>query len=233
MSYKLNAHQFNTQLQIIHEGLKDFIANVDNTYVSEYKDVDWSKADMETLLKMYWPRRSELGHIHSDKAKLFIEICFEYKPKQMLEIGTMYGVSTRLLAALAKRVGGHLTSIDAGKSPGVDQMLKEVNLFETVTLVNEWSPWVTPNPTWDLDLLFIDGDHSLIAALTDYHYFNYFVKKGGIIAFDNMEILEVQQAVEIIKKRDPLEEIACMYGIAVFRKLTERGEKYFQVIRNK
>lgn len=231
MSYIFDGTRFHNELDVIHKKLESFIANVDNTYVSEYKDVDWKQADIETFLKMYWPRRSERGFIHSDKAKLFIDLCFEYKPKLILEIGSMAGVSTRLLAALAKRNDGKLISVDAGRTTNVEPDLKSLNLLDTVILVNEWSPWIVPNYDWELDLLFIDGDHSLMSVIADYHYFNYFLKKDGIVTFDNMEIEEVREAVEIIKKRDALEQIASMYGIIVFRKLTERKEKYFQILR--
>jgi hypothetical protein len=53
------------------------------------------------------------------------------------------------------------------------------------TLVPEASPWVTLDlkSISSIDLLFIDGRHDIRWCLVDYHYFEPFVRDGGVIVF--------------------------------------------------
>ena len=233
--YKFDVGNFNKRLSAIQEraDFKDFIANVDKTYIEDFKNTDWKQADAETFLKMYWPRRSELGAIFSDEAFLFIDTLSEEKPKLTVEIGSMYGVSTRLLSALAKRNDGKLITIDAGMTPSVEINLKTLNLQDTTTLIKDWTPWLTTRPDYEIDFLFIDGDHSLISIIVDYHYFNYFLKKGGLVAFHDMNMKESQDAVKLIIERDRLEEVARVGRLFIYRKIANDHEKYFQVIKRK
>lgn len=209
---------------------KTFLAGVDKDPLSNYCNIDWEKADAQTYLKMYWPRNGEMGAIQSDEALFLIELCRELRPENTLEIGTMHGVSTRLLAALAKSYGGRLTSIDGGMSAGVKLNLMTLDLFDRVTLIKEWVPWFLFRPAKEIDLLFIDGDHTLMSIIVDYHYFNYFLKKGGIVIFHDMNLAASQEAVKIIQRRDPLEEIAAVGRMLALRKLTDSYEKYFETM---
>jgi hypothetical protein len=99
-----------------------------------------------------------------------------------------------------------------------------------VTLIEAWSPWFKSIPVQNIDFLFIDGDHSLMSVIVDYHYFNFFTDIGAVIVFHDVNIPEVMQAIELIKKRDKLKEIGSAGRILAFEKTTKREEKYFQVI---
>ena len=48
----------------------------------------------------------------------------------------------------------------------------------------------------DIDLLFIDGDHSYKGVIRDYEAYKNFVKLSGFIVFDNYGALDVWQEVE-------------------------------------
>jgi predicted O-methyltransferase YrrM len=235
MPYQFNVGEFHKQLAGIQDTVefKNFIANVDKTYIEEYANTDWKQATPETFLKMYWPRRSEIGAIFSDEALLFVSTLMEEKPKLTVEIGSMYGVSTRLLAALAKRNDAKLITIDAGMAPHVEANLKILNLQDVVTLIKDWVPWLTTRPDYEIDFLFVDGDHSLISILVDYHYFNYYLKKGGLVAFHDMNMKDSQDAVKLILERDRLEHVASVGRLAIYRKVADASEKYFQVIKRK
>lgn len=233
--YSFTKHEFCVKWQqiIATPDFKQFLSEMGTLHeppLEEYKDTDWTQATPETFLKMFWPRGSERGNIHGEEALFFIEYCLAEEPKLIIEIGAMHGVSTRLLGALAKRVKGKLVSIDAGMVSTVEPNLKLLNLSDTVTLVKEWSPWITYKIDKEIDLLFIDGDHSLMSVIVDYHYFNFFLKKNGVVAFDNMDMAPCQKALEIIKQRDPLTQIADPGVVIALRKTSEAGEKYFQLL---
>jgi len=195
-----------------------------------YSDVDWKTAGDQPFVEIAFGR-SEVGGIYANEALCLVEAYRELKPKFTVEIGRYNGVSTRVLSACCKAYGGELLSIDGMQSQGVRKKLESMNLNENVTLVEGWVPWITPDFSWDIDFLFIDGDHSYMSILVDYQYFNYFVKKGGYIAFHDLNIKESQDAVATILERDPLVQVAKVGRILIFRKESERAEKYFQIVK--
>jgi len=195
-----------------------------------YKDVDWSTAEDQKFVEIAFGR-SEVGGIYANEALCFVEAYRELKPKLTYEIGRYNGISTRIFAACCKAYGGKLISIDGMKSLGVRKKLEAMNLDENVTLLEGWVPWIEPDFSLDIDFLFIDGDHHYMSILIDYHYYNYFVKKGGYIAFHDMNMKYSQDAVKTIMERDPLEEVCRVGRVAIFKKLSEREEKYFEIVK--
>jgi predicted O-methyltransferase YrrM len=198
-----------------------------------YTNIDWKSVDDKLMVKMAYPIGSELGGIYSEEALYFILLVKEYKLKTLVEIGTMAGVSTRLFAALASRYDGHVYSIDGNANKDVQLKLDVLKLSKYVDLIPVWSPWLGFIPDWNIDLLFIDGDHSYMSVLVDYHYFNYFANKGAIIAFHDSNIEDIPRAIEEICKRDPLKKIGEAGRLLVYQKLGDRQEKYFQILKRK
>jgi predicted O-methyltransferase YrrM len=148
----------------------------------------------------------------------------------LLEVGQAHGISTRLLGMIAHCNYGTLISIDpcpAGHNEADFQALEISGNIETIRAA---APWMDLRRDWELDAVFIDGDHSYIAVLTDYHCFNYFLKKDGIVAFHDVNMREVNEAIYEIKKRDRIEELYHINRLKVFRKTTQPGETYFQRI---
>lgn len=206
--------------------------NYEKIPLSEYRAIDWKNASFDKFMGVFWPRGSERGNLHSEEARLIIDACIENNILAVTEIGVMYGTSTRLFGALTARTGGTVRSIDAGMMPSVEQ--NNILLgFDHVTLIREWSPWFSKMYSGPIDFLLVDGDHSLISALVDYHYFNHFLIRGGIVAFHDMNMPEVSRAVDLIKERDRLTDIGFAGRLLLCRKETDPGELYFQTIARK
>ena len=228
------ARDVNLKFQKIRnrKSFRQFNLNKKLPPIETYKDVDWSTAGDQKFVEIAFGR-SEIGGIYGNEALLLVKAYKELNPKFTVEIGRMNGISTRVLAALCKSNGGKMISFDGLPGAGVTRKLKSMNLDKNATMIDGWVPWITPDFSWDIDFLFIDGDHTYISILIDYHYFNYFVKKGGYIAFHDMNIKESQQAVADIMKRDPLEHICTIGRLGLYKKLSERGEKYFEIVKRR
>lgn len=228
----LNAHSVNNTFEEIkrRSSFKQFNLNKDLPPIETYKDIDWSTADIQKFVEIVFGR-SEVGGIYGNEGLLLVEAYKKLKPKLTVEIGRYNGISTRLFAALCKGFGGKLISIDGLASKGVSDKLEKMNLHENVNLIEGWVPWITPDFSWDIDFLFIDGDHSYISILVDYHYFNYFVKKGGYIAIHDMNMRQSQRAVKDIITRDQLQHICTVGRLGIYKKVAEREEKYFEIVK--
>ncbi|MCK5604640.1 class I SAM-dependent methyltransferase [Candidatus Pacearchaeota archaeon] len=214
------------------KSFKQFNLNKQLPPIETYKDVDWSTAGDQKFVEIVFGR-SEVGGIHGNEALLLTKAYKDLNPKLTVEIGRMNGLSTRLLAALCKSNGGNLISFDGLSGIGVLRKLELMKLEKNVKLVEGWVPWIKPDFSWDVDFLFIDGDHTYMSILVDYHYFNYFVKKGGYIAFHDMNMKDSQKAVKDIMGRDPLEHICTVGRLGLYKKLSEREEKYFEIVKRR
>ncbi|MHA1816266.1 MAG: class I SAM-dependent methyltransferase [Candidatus Heimdallarchaeaceae archaeon] len=212
------------------ESFKEFNLNKLLPPIETYRDVDWSTAGDQKFVEIVFGR-SEVGGIYGNEGLLLAKAYQELNPKFTIEIGRMNGISTRLLAALCKGNGGKMVSFDGLSAKGVQGKLELMNLDKYVTLVEGWVPWIKPDFSWDIDFLFIDGDHTYISILVDYHYFNYFVKKGGYIAIHDMNMKESQEAMQNIMSRDKLEHICSVGRLGIYKKTVEREEKYFEIIK--
>ena len=214
------------------KSFKQFNLNKDLPPIETYKDVDWATAEDQKFVEIAFGR-SEIGGIHGNEGLLLTKAYQDLNPKLTIEVGRFYGVSTRILAALCKGNGGHLISFDGLPGIGVERKLKVMNLDKNATLIDGWVPWIKPDFSWDIDFLFIDGDHTYMSILVDYHYFNYFVKKGGYIAIHDMNMGDSQRAIKDIMSRDPLEHICTVGRLGLYKKLSERSEKYFEIVKRR
>jgi len=194
--------------------------------LEEYAVVDWNSVDFNGYIE-FSLGRGEVGSIKAQDPIVIYSIFKEFSPQVTLEIGRKSGLSTRFLAALAKPYGGKLYSIDGASGYGVQKKLGSLNLADDVVIIEAWSPWVSFSS--EIDFLFIDGDHSYISVIVDYHYFNYYLKKDGIVMFHDMDISGVREAVEIIIKRDQLKELYKDNRVSVYQKTSEIGQTYFQL----
>ena len=230
----INARDIALKFQKIknNKSFKQFNLNRDLPPIETYKDVDWSTAEDQKFVEISFGR-SEIGGIYGNEGLLLAKAYKELNPKLTIEIGRMNGISTRVLAALCKGNGGQLISFDGLPGKGVERKLKLMNLDKHATIIDGWVPWIKPDFSWDIDFLFIDGDHTYMSILVDYHYFNYFVKKGGYIAFHDMNMKDSQKAVKDIMSRDPLEHICSVGRLSIYKKLAERGEKYFEIVKRR
>jgi len=106
----------------------------------------------------------------------------------ILEIGSAWGWSLRAMADVS-RESVHLYSIDIWTLGPNRKMIGMERRFHK--LIAPYRQRITPikaysqRVDWELeiDLLFIDGDHSYQAVLGDYLKFSPFVKRGGYLVF--------------------------------------------------
>jgi predicted O-methyltransferase YrrM len=196
--------------------------------LTAYKDVNWKEADIHIFQEITSRRDVDLGGIHGSEMLFMLQACLVEEPKFLLEVGVRGGQSTRFLAAVAERFDGQLIAIEGILHPRAVEKIEELNLSHRVTFINRWSPWLGEIPDWEIDFLFLDGDHDFISTIVDYHFFNHFVKKGGLIVFHNPEVQAVRRAIDEAIERDNLEEIGKAEKAIMFRKTIPRKKVYFQ-----
>jgi cephalosporin hydroxylase len=160
-----------------------------------------------TLPEIY--RRGEALGLAQHEAEFlpFLEWVFLRHPHGVIEIGTLYGGT---LSCLAEVSTGPVLSIDLPGGPwGGDahHLDMERMVARNTRLANGMEPgrfhgYLGPSASAGaqdfvrrslnthgdayVDLLFIDGDHSLRGVRTDYEFYRRFVRKGGVIAFHDI-----------------------------------------------
>jgi len=166
------------------------------------------------------------GFTCQGEADLMRGILCRYKPKTCVEIGRRFGISTHLIALEIKEWEGHLYSIDGVTNHHAIQRIIKEDLEDHITFIKGWSPWIA----WsrEIDFLYIDGDHNFMSALVDYHYWQVFVKTGGLILFHDTKFKPVSKAITYCKSRDNLKPIAGTEQLMIFEKTRPEREVYYQ-----
>jgi len=130
--------------------------------------------------------------------------------KTIVETGSMDGCSSMVLGAVARDNGGRLYCIEPFPKLRWRQNIADLELGRSVSLIQAACPWldwsVMPQ---EIDFLLVDGDHRCSRAITDYVALGRFVRKGGCIAFHDIDggkvVAEyVRQAVAICERDDNL-----------------------------
>lgn len=187
------------------------------------------------MIDMYNYEEATAGISHlitREDAQVLLETAEVISPKVIVEIGVDTGGSSTVLATVARESGGHLFSIEPMPKELWDQNMSRLELDPYATLIEAYSPWLSaeqmsliPRP---IDYLFIDGDHLTQACLTDYYFWQHYVRRGGRVAFhdwcstgrvDHM----IRTAVNIILETDCLHEVGRAdqspnFGVVVFEK---------------
>ena len=134
----------------------------------------------------------------------------EIQAKTIVEIGSMDGCSSMVFGNFVKETGGMLYSIEPRPKTKWMQNISELGLLENIKLIKAASPWLPwcelPFP---IDYLLIDGDHRCSRAITDFVALGKMVRKGGRIAFHDIDggkgIAEyIRQAIDICLRDDNL-----------------------------
>lgn len=131
-----------------------------------------------------------------DSANLLYGLVRSMKPEICVEIGSARGKSTCYIGAALKENGrGRLYAIDphiqtdwndAGSADTIDilrQNISALGLSEQVVMIRSLSEDAARNWDRQIDLIFIDGDHSYEGVKRDWTLFVPHVKPFGVVVF--------------------------------------------------
>ena len=174
------------------------------------------------------------GRLSFADAKILYRIALELEAQVIVEIGSKDGCSSMTFAEAVKQTGGHLYCIEPSITGKWIANMKRLNLEKCASILNFASPWVSAGVLLGfekapIDLLLIDGDHRTRWTIADYHFWEPYVRTGGVIVFHDWTGANgvgawVQRAVSIILEDDAdgLEEVARnesnSRGLIAFRK---------------
>lgn len=133
--------------------------------------------------------------------------------------------------------GGTLYCIDPVRHPDFDRMLAKFGHERRIRFIEKRADDVDPATIPDIDLLFIDGDHSYRACKDDFDHFAPRVRPGGLILIHDVfpDAIQHHAATEpwwgpnlfVRQLRDAYELTDCLVidthfaGLAIFRKRAE------------
>lgn len=191
------------------------------------------------------------GRLSINDAKILYHTALDIDAQTILEIGSMDGCSSMVFGEVCKLTGGHLYCLEPNPKTRWKANMERLGLSDYATTIMKASPWVNPldiGPiaadavirnevtntvgSQPIDYLLIDGDHRTAWTITDYRFWEPYVRQGGVIAFHDWTGAKgvaawVQRAVAIILEDDAdgLEEIArdesSNRGIIVYRKTAD------------
>lgn len=130
-------------------------------------------------------RSDEFWNIDATAGQLLQALIFTHQPKHILEIGTSNGYSAILMAEIASRYGGHVTSIEFHEKRIIlaKENLEKASLLNSVTILQGDALEVLGDFSSTFDFFFIDANKK--------QYGEYFkecmrlANSGAIIIADN------------------------------------------------
>lgn len=108
----------------------------------------------------------------------------------IVEIGSAEGGTALLMSRATMGKGVKIFTIDISPSPNINKNLEGTDVISiidsSVNCANRWSE-ISGNP---IDLLYIDGGHTLSDIYHDFNYWAPYVKQGGKIVFHDYDPVE-------------------------------------------
>ena len=145
------------------------------------------------------------SNVDMKEGQFLIKLIQEYKPKNTIEIGCAYGISSLFIcSALEKLKNPHHTIIDAWqnesfKNIGVSNLKKAgINFFELIEGLSEIILPQLLSEGKKYDFCFIDGNHTFDHTLIDFFYLNRMIDVGGIIVFDDVGMPSINKLIRYI-----------------------------------
>jgi predicted O-methyltransferase YrrM len=134
--------------------------------------------------------RKLLPSIGPIKGKIIAGVVEDYKPKKILEIGTLYGYSAILMSSLLPDENGKVITIEIDKEYAniARKNVEDAALASKVNVVVGDALEVIPKLHQEFDMVFLDA--------TKEDYFKYLrlveknLKKGALVVADNVGIFE-------------------------------------------
>jgi predicted O-methyltransferase YrrM len=138
---------------------------VDEVLAGARAAVPWCKREI-------WP--------HQAAVLAFLAHQFDREGARILEIGTALGYSAAVMALAAPRA--RITTLNP-KGPEYVQAMSNLDRFANVRVLMEYSyQYLADYSGSSLDLVFVDGDHSLEGVRRDTGWWKH-VREGGLILF--------------------------------------------------
>lgn len=165
-----------------------------------------------------------------DEIRRFINIVRGMKPSVVVEIGT-WGGGTLFLLARSAAPGATIVSVDLPHGAfGGGYPLVKVPLYKSFAAASQKIHLIRGDShgaataakvrallPGEIDVLYIDGDHTYEGVRRDFELYGSLVKKGGIVAFH-----------DIVENRD---DPSC--GVAAFWDGIKRRFRHVEIIRDR
>jgi predicted O-methyltransferase YrrM len=168
------------------EQLKEYVAleeiyNIDKNFL---KEIAMEINLLRHLDEVKFPQTSLCD-------RKFLYRCARMVPKNgmIVEIGTAQGGSAFLFSMATQERNVKIVSIDKLASQEARENLKGKNVFlitaDSIEYAKEWGNQKNKS----IDLLFIDGGHTLIDVYNDYNHWSHFVRPGGMIILHDYDAI--------------------------------------------
>lgn len=136
------------------------------------------------------------------KGKIITGIIQKYKPRNILEIGTLYGYSAILMADTLKGADGKVVTIETDKSIAdiARKNIADASLLDEIDVIVGNALDEIPRLNSKFDLLFLDGAKNEYLKYLELAQKND-LKRGTIVVADNVEISknEMQDYLEYVR----------------------------------
>ena len=135
--------------------------------------------------------KESLPSIGPTKGKIIAQVIQDYKPRKILEIGTLYGYSAILMSSiLPEENGGKVITIEIDKESAniARKNIEDAALANKVEVIVGDALEIIPKLHEKFDMVFLDG--------TKEEYFKYLklveknLEKGAVVVADNVGIFE-------------------------------------------
>jgi predicted O-methyltransferase YrrM len=142
------------------------------------------------------------------------------------EVGSYYGASTGFLAAAASLKEGHIHAVDTWMNDAIpdepvvdtfDQFTHNLRYFRPHITVHRGLANEVKDGVPQVDLLFIDGDHSYEGAFADLTGFVPKIVAGGILALHDYTYDSIKAAVRDYFQARPLRDLGATHSLQTFQ----------------
>ncbi len=150
-------------------------------------------------------------------------------PEQFVacEIGSYLGASSCFLAAAATFRGGYLHCVDTWQNEAMGLELPEDTFARFCENTYQYRHFLSAHrgvaanlmaqiPD-NLDLVFVDGDHSYEAVMSDLTNYVPKIKPGGVLALHDYNFETVRNACADFMRVRPLEDKGCVHTLQMFQ----------------
>jgi len=182
----------------------------------------------DSLLPLFGPLFSIETHLSMEERVELAALALKL-PEQFVacEIGSYFGASTGFLAAAASLKRGTLHCVDVwdnramGREPAGDTFAEftrnTARFFSHLVVHRGEADAMAAQVPGDLDLLFIDGDHSYAAVQADLANYGPKLKPGGVLLLHDFTYPEVQRATSEFLARGPWLDAGLVHSLKGFQ----------------